>query len=167
MAAVDRRDESAVSPAADDRCELLDGPLPVDELRRWVGRPDCGAVVVFTGNARDHSEGRPDVTSLAYEAYEEQAVPRLRDVAAELHRRFPEVGRVALVHRTGEVPLGEEAVVVAVAAPHRAAAFEAARFGIDAVKASVPVWKQETWAGGTDWGADARPATLAAEVPAP
>ena len=167
MAAVDRRDESVASPAPDDRCELVPGPLPVDELRRWAGRPDCGAVVVFTGNARDHSEGRAGVTSLAYESYEEQAVPRLRAVAAELRRRWPEVGRVALVHRTGDVPLGEEAVVVAVAAPHRAAAFEAARFGIDAVKDTVPIWKRETWAAGSDWGAEARPPRAAHEVAAP
>jgi molybdopterin synthase catalytic subunit len=147
---------TAPGPEADRWCAVLDGPLPVAEVHRWVGRPDCGAVVVFTGTARDHSPGRPGVEVLTYESYPEAAVPRLTRVADEVRVRWPEVRAVALLHRVGTVPIGEEAVVVGVSAPHRAEAFEAARFGIDALKASVPIWKQERWEGGESWGLEAQ-----------
>lgn len=126
------------------------------EVHRFLGRPDCGAVVVFCGTARDHSEGRAGVHTLSYEAYQELVVPRLHAVADELMARWPQVRRVAMLHRTGEVPLGEEAVVVGVSSAHRTEAFEAARFGIDAVKASVPIWKRERWEGGESWGLEAQ-----------
>jgi molybdopterin synthase catalytic subunit len=158
-------------PQGDDWTALVDGPLPVADAYAWAIRPDCGAVVMFTGTARDHSEGRPDVTELSYEAYEEQAVPRLGQVVSELRDRWPEVGRVALVHRVGDVPIGQEAVLVVVSAPHRQEAFAAARFGIDAVKASVPVWKRERWSGGEGWGLEAQhlvdPSAVATADPAP
>jgi len=141
---------------ADDWVGLADRPLPVAAATEWVVRPGCGAVALFVGTARDHAGDRTGVESLVYEAYEEQAVPRLRRVAAEVRHRWPEVGRVALLHRTGQLALGEAAVVVAVSTPHRAAAFEAARFAIDTVKASVPIWKKETWAGGESWGLEAQ-----------
>src|SRR3954469_162059 len=117
-------------------------PLPVTAAAEWVVRPDCGAVVLFSGTARDHAPGRPEVVELEYEAYEEHAVPRLAAGAGEIRARWPMVGRVALLHRVGVVPLGESAVVVVVSSPHRPEAFEAARFGIDAIKASVPIWKR-------------------------
>jgi molybdopterin synthase catalytic subunit len=129
--------------------------LPVTSATEWVVRPDCGAVVVFSGTARDHAPDRPGVEQLEYEAYEEQVEPRLRAIADEARVRWPMLGRIALVHRIGVVPVGESAVVVAVSAPHRDEAFLAARFCIDAVKASVPIWKHEKWAGGEAWGNDA------------
>ena len=154
----------------DDWLGVGAGPLPFERAYRWAGRPDCGAIVVFSGTARDHSDGRPDVSELSYEVYEDQVVPRLDAVARELRVRWPSVRRVVLVHRVGDVPIGEEAVIVVVSAPHRPEAFEAARFGIDAVKASVPVWKRETWDGGQDWGREAQhlvgPADVAPQVPA-
>lgn len=137
---------------ADDWVELVPVPLPVAEASAWAVRPDCGAVVSFSGTARDHADGRDDVTGLEYEAYEEQARPRMRAIVAEARAQWPEIGRVALIHAVGSVPVGQSAVVVAVSAPHRAEAFEAARFTIDALKATVPIWKRETWAGGADWG---------------
>lgn len=139
-------------PIGDDWTALVSGPLPLGAAHEWAVRPDCGAVVMFTGTARDHADGRDGVSLLAYEAYESQVVPRLDAVVEEIRRRWPTVGRVALVHRVGEVSIGEAAVVVVVSAPHRAEAFDAARFGIDAVKASVPIWKRERWDGGEDWG---------------
>ena len=157
----------AVPPqGGDDWTALSDGALPVGDAYAWAVRPDCGAVVVFTGTARDHSTDRPGVSELAYEAYEEQAVPRLQQVVRELRDRWPAVGRVALVHRVGDVPIGQEAVLVVVSAPHREEAFAAARFGIDAVKASVPVWKRERWEGGEGWGLEAQHLVDPAEVPA-
>ena len=156
---------SRAAPAAGDRwLALSDAPLPVDEAHDWAVRPDCGAVVLFTGTARDHAPGRAGVESLEYEAYAEQAVAKLAEVADELARRWPTVGRIVLLHRTGPVAVGEAAVVVAVSAPHRAEAFEAARFGIDAVKASVPIWKRETWSGGSSWGLEAQHLVDAADV---
>lgn len=131
-------------------------PLPVELAASWVVLPRCGAVVTFSGTARDHAEGRPGVTLLEYEAYTEQVVPRLEAIATEAHRRWPDLGRIVLLHRVGEVPIGESAVVVAASAPHRDAAFEAARFGIDTLKATVPIWKREHWSGGEDWGLQAQ-----------
>jgi molybdopterin synthase catalytic subunit len=131
-------------------------PLPVTAAAEWVVRPDCGAVVLFSGTARDHAAGRPGVEQLEYEAYEEQVEPRLRVIVDEMRTRWPSVGRVVLVHRVGVVPVTESAVIVAVSAPHRDEAFLAARFGIDAIKASVPIWKHEKWDGGESWGTDAQ-----------
>lgn len=141
----------------DDWIGLSTAPLPSDEAAGWVVRPDCGAVVVFLGTVRDHAEGRPGVVALDYEAYAEQAEPRMAAVAAEARVRFPGVGRTALLHRTGPLAVTDTAVVVAVSAPHRAEAFEAARFCIDTLKATVPIWKKESWSGGEDWGTDATP----------
>lgn len=143
---------------------LSAGPLPVAAASDWVVRSDCGAVVVFSGTARDHAPGRPGVEVLEYEAYEEQVEPRLQAIAGEARARWPVLGRIALIHRVGIVPVGESAVVVAVSAPHRDAAFLAARFCIDAVKASVPIWKHETWAGGDAWGTDAQDLVDASEL---
>jgi molybdopterin synthase catalytic subunit len=92
------------------------------------------------------------VSSLAYEAYEEQVVPKLAAIAADARRRWPVLGRLALLHRVGTLEVGESSVVVVASAPHRPEAFDAARFGIDALKATVPIWKRETWDGGEDWG---------------
>ena len=150
---------SLVAPGeGDDWVALAAAPLPVAAAASWVVLPDCGATVTFTGTARDHAEGRPDVHRLEYEAYEEVAVARMGALVAELRRRWPVLGRVALLHRTGVVELGEAAVVVAVSSPHRAEAFEAARFGIDELKRTVPIWKREAWAGGESWGLE--PQTL-------
>src|SRR3546814_3236498 len=109
-------------------------PLPVDVASAWVVQPSCGAVVTFTGTARDHAPGREGVELLEYEAYEEHAVARMAAVVAAARDSWPTLGRFALLHRTGRVDVGEAAVVVAVAAPHRGEAFEAARFAIDELK---------------------------------
>jgi molybdopterin synthase catalytic subunit len=113
--------------------------------------------VTFSGTVRDHAEGRVGVHSLDYEAYEPQVIPRLAAIASETRQRWPELGRIAMLHRTGHLELGETSVVVVVSAPHRGEAFEAARFAIDTLKTSVPIWKKEHWPGGSEWGADAVP----------
>jgi molybdopterin synthase catalytic subunit len=142
-------------PASDTWVRLTDAPLAVGELHDWAVQPDCGAVVVFTGTVRDHAAGRPGVSSLEYEAWAEEVEPRLASLAAEARRRWPGIGRLALHHRTGTLVPGEPSVVVAVSTPHRAQAFEAARWCIDRLKASIPIWKRETWDGGEGWGLDA------------
>ena len=135
---------------------LSSDALPSAVVADWVVRPDCGAVVQFSGTARDHAAGRPGVDLLEYEAYEDQVEPRLAALASEMRQRWGDLGRVALLHRVGPVAVGEPAVVVAVSSPHRAAAFEAALFGIDTLKATVPIWKRERWQGGQSWGLEAQ-----------
>jgi molybdopterin synthase catalytic subunit len=148
--------EGLTAPESDTWIGLSPQPLPVVEAAGWAVRPDCGGLVLFSGTARDHAEGRPGVHRLEYEAYEEQVVPRLREVADEARVRWPVVGRIALLHREGVLEIGESAVVVAVSAPHRDEAFAAARFCIDTLKRSVPIWKRESWDGGETWGLEAQ-----------
>jgi molybdopterin synthase catalytic subunit len=93
------------------------------------------------------------VHRLTYEAYEEEVEPRLAAIAAEARIRWPDVVRLVLLHRIGPLAVGESSVVVVASAPHRDAAFEAARFCIDTLKATVPIWKLEAWDGGEDWSA--------------
>lgn len=144
------------TPSGDTWVGLSSEALPTEVAMGWANQPECGAVVVFCGNARDHSDGRPGVDMLEYEAYEEYVTPRLADVAAEARRRWPSVVRLALLHRIGKLEVGDSAVVVVASAPHRDDAFEAARFGIDTLKASVPIWKRERWKGGESWGLEAQ-----------
>ena len=142
---------SLLPPSSDDWVALTDTPLDLQQAADWVGVPDCGAVVVFSGLVRDHAEGTTGVTHIDYEAYAEQVLPRLAELAAEARRRWPEIGRMVLWHREGRVQLTGSSVVVAVSTPHRGAAFEACQFGIDTLKATVPIWKKEFWAGGSEW----------------
>ena len=135
----------------DDWVALTEEPLPIEAAYAWAVRPDCGAVVLFSGTVRDHAEGRSGVTSLEYEAYAEQVEPRLAAIAAETRRRWPDTGRLVLLHRVGLLELCDCSVVVVASAPHRGEAFDAARFGIDTLKGTVPIWKRETWDGGVDW----------------
>lgn len=144
---------------AEDWTGLTADPLPLDLAHQWPVLPSCGAVVVFSGTTRDHAEGRTGVTHLDYEAYEEQVGPKLADIAAEARRRWPDVGRLVLLHRSGRVLLGEASVVVAASAPHRDVAFEAARFLIDTLKATAPIWKRESWEDGDDWATGAQTVT--------
>lgn len=148
----------------DDWLALTTEPLPVGAAYDWAVLPSCGAVVLFSGTARDHADGRTDVVELIYEAYESQVLPRFAAIAAEIRRQWPTAGRVAILHRTGPLALGESSVVVVVSTPHRGEAFEAARFGIDALKATAPIWKQERWADGTDWALGAHEVTSVDDV---
>jgi molybdopterin synthase catalytic subunit len=151
-------------PTSDDWLALTGEPLDVRAAADWVAVPDCGAVVVFSGLVRDHAEGTVGVTHIDYEAYGEQVLPRLEELAAEARRRWPEIGRMVLWHREGRVELSESSVVVAVSTPHRGSAFEACQFGIDTLKATVPIWKKEHWDGGSQW---ARASQHITDVPAP
>jgi molybdopterin synthase catalytic subunit len=146
-----------VPPAGDTWTALTEHRLPVEEAVAWATTPATGAVVSFLGVVRDHAEGRRGVHGLTYEAYPEAAVRRLEAVAEEARRRWPVLERLALLHRVGELALSDTAVVVVASTPHRAEAFEAARFCIDTLKDTVPIWKQEHWDGGRDWGTGAVP----------
>lgn len=148
---------------------LTDHVLPIAAVYEWCLQPDCGAVVLFSGIVRDHAvddDGnlRADVTHLTYEAYENQTIPAFAAIEAELRTRWPHTGRVAMLHRVGVVSLMESSVLAAISSPHRPEAFEAARFAIDAIKASAPIWKHETWADGADWGTAAHQLVAPASV---
>lgn len=146
-------------PMPDERdwVALTPEPLPATDAQEWATVPSAGAVVTFSGVVRDHAEGRPDVVGMTYEAYAGPAERSLREIAAEIRRRWPDVERIALLHRTGELQLSEASVVVVVSAPHRGAAFAAAEFAIDTLKETAPIWKQEHWAGGSDWAVEQHP----------
>ncbi len=146
--ALDQSDDSWVVLTPDE--------LQIGEIYDWCVHRAGGAVVLFSGTARDHAEGRDGVSLLEYEAYEEHVEPRLQAIVDEMRTLWPDILRVAIGHRTGPLKIGESSVVVAVSSPHRPEAFEAARFGIDTLKATVPIWKREVWKDGEDWALGAQ-----------
>jgi molybdopterin synthase catalytic subunit len=128
---------------------LTDTPIDHAALVAAVTDPEHGGIATFIGTTRRESDERP-VTALRYEAYDELAVAELRAIAAEAARAWG--ARVAVVHRRGEVAVGEPSVAVAASARHRPAAFAACRYVIDELKARAPIWKQTVHAdGGTTW----------------
>jgi molybdopterin synthase catalytic subunit len=130
--------------------ELVRSPIDFERMTRAAARPDCGAVVLFLGTSRDHHQGR-QVTRLEYQAYETMAIAALGRIEREACVRF-QIRSCRITHRLGEVPLAEASVAVAVAAAHRAAAFDASRWAMDELKRTVPIWKKEYFAaGGEEW----------------
>jgi len=121
-------------------------PLSVDEAFSFVRDPAAGGTCVFVGTVRDRSDAG-EVVGLHYEAWEELAARRVRELADELLAAWP-VRKVAILHRVGDLEVGEASVVVACSAPHRAEAFEACRHGIERLKRDVPIWKKEALASG-------------------
>ena len=142
-------------PEVSDWIAVTSEPLPVERATAWATTTRSGAVVVFLGVVRDHAEGREGVRGLTYEAYEEEAAARLGAVGAAAREQWPTIERIALLHRIGHLDLSEASVAVVVSSPHRAEAFDAARYCIDTLKETVPIWKQEHWEGGSDWGTGA------------
>jgi len=123
--------------------------LPIDVATLAAASAADGAVCTFVGVVRDQNAGRA-VRHLEYEAFEEMALPLMEEIAAEVLRRWP-VTSIAIVHRLGRMEIGEASVAVAVCSPHRAEAFEACRYAIDTLKATVPIWKKEFYADGAVW----------------
>lgn len=127
-------------------------------LTESVRGPHCGAVVLFLGTVRDLT-GEQVTVFLDYEAYGPMAEKKLAEIEAEVRRRWP-VGEIAIVHRLGRLDVGDVSVAVAVSTPHRAEAFEAARFAIDTLKELVPIWKKENAPDGTgEWVHQSTPAS--------
>jgi molybdopterin synthase catalytic subunit len=118
-------------------------------LEEAVTTPGAGGVVTFQGVVRDNARGK-QVRSLAYDAYVEMAEQQMARIAADVEQRW-ETSAVAMVHRIGRLEIGECSVVVVVACPHRAEAFEACRYAIDTLKSTVPIWKKEIYADGEEW----------------
>ncbi len=130
--------------------ELVRDAIDVAALLARATRPDCGAIVLFLGTSRDHHDGRR-VVRLGYEAYDAMALPAL-DAIEHATRADHGASACLIVHRLGDVPVGEASVAVVVAAPHRAAAFDACRWAMDEVKRGAPIWKKEFFAeGDADW----------------
>jgi molybdopterin synthase catalytic subunit len=133
-----------------DWIEITAEALPVGDAVAFVTDPDAGAVDVFLGTTRAerHPESGVPLVALDYESYAEMALPQLRTLAAAARSQWP-VLKLAILHRTGRVALGEPSVVIAVSTPHRTDAFAACQFLITALKADVAVWKKEVWADGS------------------
>jgi len=143
-------DEIALIPPVSGGAFLLsDTPLSLERVAAEVSSDDAGAIATFVGTTRAHSRGR-EVIRLEYEAYEGMAEAEMERIAGELQKRH-DVSDVAIHHRVGPVEIGETSVVIAVSAPHRAAAFDACREAIDTLKRTVPLWKKELYVGGEEW----------------
>ena len=142
---------ATLSVSADpSRVMLRDAPLSVDEAIASVKHDaGAGAVCAFLGIVRNHAEGHA-VVKLEYEAYAGMAVAEMNRIADEIAQEIPDV-RVAMMHRTGTLGVGDVAVVCAASAPHRDEAYRACRALIDRVKARVPIWKREHGADGAWW----------------
>jgi molybdopterin synthase catalytic subunit len=128
---------------------VTDGHIDTTALLAAVGDPGAGGTALFVGTTRNENEGRV-VARLEYEAYEAMAVEEMRRIGDDIARRWGVVA-VAMVHRVGVVPVGQASVAVAVSAAHREEAFAACRYGIDTLKATVPIWKKEHFEGGEHW----------------
>ena len=126
--------------------QVTSEPLDGERLMEAVRRDESGAVVLFSGVARDHSEGR-SVRALEYDAYPSMAEKKLREVADEVRARWPITG-IGVLHRTGRLAIGETSLLVAVSAAHRREAFEACHYAVDRIKEIVPIWKKEIWEDG-------------------
>jgi molybdopterin synthase catalytic subunit len=135
-----------------DVLAIVHDRIDVAAVRAAVDDPGMGAVLLFEGVARDVFEGKR-VLHLEYEAYVPMAQAELQRIAEEVCSRWPAV-RLAVVHRTGKVEIGEPSVVIAVGSPHRAEAYEASRYAIDTLKARLPVWKKEIYEDGSAWKAN-------------
>lgn len=125
-------------------------PIGAEEAVSFVSDPGAGGTCVFLGTVRDSSRDG-EVTGLTYEAWDELAMRRLEELGTEMLERWP-LRKVALLHRSGELLVGEVSVVVACSAPHRAEAFDACRHGIEQLKRDVPIWKKEHLrSGASSW----------------
>jgi molybdopterin synthase catalytic subunit len=125
-------------------------PLSADSVTDAVTAPEAGGVVVFLGVVRDNTAGRR-VVALEYEAHVPMAEAQMKEIGEAVHRRWPNVKQVVILHRIGRLTIGEASVAIAVSAAHRRQAFEACEFAIDRLKETVPIWKREIFEDGAVW----------------
>ena len=137
-----------IPPVSGGSFRVTDEEIRLQELIDEVRDEEAGAIVTFLGTVRRHSRGRA-VQHLEYEAYPEMAEKKLEEIGQEMQERWGV--RAAIVQRVGHLEVGEASVAIAVAAPHRREAFEAARYAIDRLKEIVPIWKKEFYEGGEEW----------------
>jgi len=136
--------------AGADIYRVVTEPLSPDAIAAEVDDPGAGGIVIFSGVVRNETGGRP-VKFLEYEAHAPMAEVKMREIGEAVRVRWPGVRRVAMLHRIGRLEIGEASVLIAVAAAHRADAFEACRYAIDTLKRIVPVWKKEHFEDGEVW----------------
>ncbi len=129
--------------------QLTREPLDRNALVEAVTHASVGGIVIFEGVVRDNARGK-QVRYLEYDAYFEMAKEQIRAIVAEAERRWG-VERVAVAHRFGRLEIGEASVIIVVATPHRAEAFEACHYIIDTLKTTVPIWKKEVATDGEEW----------------
>jgi molybdopterin converting factor subunit 1 len=132
-----------------DVCAIVRTPIIAGEVAEQVKAPADGAVVVFEGIVRNNSRGKQTLY-LIYEAYENMALAKMREICAEM-RRLYQIDRILMLHRLGRLEIGETSILIAVSSAHRAAAYDASRFAIDTFKRIVPIWKQEYFRDGAVW----------------
>lgn len=128
---------------------VTDQPIDIQACLDAVQSERAGAVDVFIGTVRNHNNAR-NVVRLEYESFDSMAIRKMTELAEEAARRWP-VEKIAIVHRKGVLSIGDVAVVIAVATPHRAESFEACRWVIDTLKQVVPIWKKEIYDDGEEW----------------
>ena len=129
---------------------LTDGVIDVPSLEASVASAGHGALVTFVGRARDRADDGREVLELEYEVYPEMATSVLAEIVGAAEERWTG-SVVAVMHRVGVVPIGEAAVAIVTAAPHRSDAYEANRFVIEQIKERLPIWKRERFADGSEW----------------
>jgi molybdopterin synthase catalytic subunit len=143
----------------EDIFEITRDPIDKSDLEKRLLTGGAGAVVTFDGTVRNQTQGRR-VVKLQYEAYPPMAVKEMRKIGAEMRERWPDIERLGIIHRFGELAISESSVVIVVTSPHRKVAFEACHYAIDRVKQTVPIWKKEIFEDGEAWVEGQRPTEL-------
>ena len=134
-----------------DDFKVAFAPLSLGQAYQLADDGRNGAIALFSGMVRNQTDGQP-VVALEYQAYEPMALQVFKQIAAEIRRRWPDITRVVIHHRTGRLTVGEISVLVAIGSPHRGEAFAACQFAIDILKHNAPIWKKEHWQdGSTSW----------------
>lgn len=155
--------QASQAAIAEDIFQLVREPIDARAIVESLKAPEDGALVVFDGFVRNNFKGKSTLY-LEYEAYEPMALAKMREIGAYLRANFA-MHRLAMVHRLGRLEIGETSVLIAVSSAHRAAAFDACRYAIDALKRGVPIWKKEYFVGGAVWAEGEKPNQQAISAP--
>mmetsp|Transcript_25789 Transcript_25789/g.36266 ORF Transcript_25789/g.36266 Transcript_25789/m.36266 type:complete len:190 (-) Transcript_25789:571-1140(-) len=130
-----------------DYVEITLDRISIDFAVNYVGSPEAGAISTFSGTTRNNFEGKA-VTKLEYEAYTPMAIKEMKKICNKMREKWPLI-HIAIIHRIGEVPIGESSVLLAASSAHRTESLEAVHWAIDELKATVPIWKKEFYADGS------------------